>query len=119
MKPKILFMLFTLCALLPDISLGEESETPERDVEIMELIIKDFCQIKKLCDGKKHGKFVIHKLNEIETAKILAETVNKAVSTCAEVFELRLSLQESESIYLYCYDGKNVKLIIEKENAKL
>ena len=107
-------MLFTLAALIPDISIGEELETIEQDAEAMELIIKEFCQIKNLCDSKQHGEFVIYRLNKADTAKLLTETESNAVISCAQIFEIRLKIQETETLYLYCYDGKHAKQIIEK-----
>jgi hypothetical protein len=115
MKSVILFMLLTLATILPNISHGAELETPEQTIEAMESIIADFCQTKTLCDSKEHGQFTVFMFHESETAKLLSDTEKNTISFCNEKYEIRMTKQNVETLYIYCYDGKHPKLKIEKD----
>ena len=113
MKTISISLLLLLYTFPLNISFGNDLKTHERDLDAMESIIKVFCQTKNLCDGEKHGKFTIYKFKN-ETEKLLSDKEKSTINVCIEKFEARITSQNIESIYIYCYDNNVPKLMIEK-----
>ena len=97
---------------------GDAPDSPEHDVEAMEAIIADFCRIKKLCKGNRHGNFVVFLYEESKTESLLSEAEKQAITTCEKKYEIRMTIQSVESLYIYCYDNKQPKILIEREIAQ-
>lgn len=114
---RIIFLLLALSLSRPGFTDAYDTADVERDSEAMKAIVEDFCQVKMLCKNKEHGKFTVYRYNGEETDKILSPDEKKRIDPCKEKYEVRMTIKDTESVHIYCYDGAKPRLIVEKTVA--
>ena len=98
----------------PNIVYGEENNSPEQDVEAMEAIIADFCRTKNLCHGKQTGNFIVYLYDESKTTESLSDADKNSIAACTKKYEIRMTQQNINTLYVYCYDEKKPIMLLEK-----
>lgn len=111
---QIAFLLLALSLSSLAFADAYDAADVERDSEAMKAIVEDFCQVKKLCENKEHGKFTVYRYDGEETGKLLSPAEKKAIDPCKEKYEVRMTISDTESVHIYCHDGAKPSLIVEK-----
>ena len=98
----------------PFMARADEVDAPEQDVEAMEAIIVDFCATKNLCHGNQHGNFIVMLYDESEGEVLLSDTDKNTLAACQKKYEIRMTKHNVDTLFVYCYDKKQPKLLLER-----
>jgi hypothetical protein len=109
--PAILF-IGVLFFKLGNPGAADNMEKIKKEQSAMNAVIEQFARDKNICnDEEEQIKFAISPYKEGKDPSQWTEEIRKSISACQEKYMVNMDYKGTQSIYLYCYDGKIPKLL--------
>lgn len=109
----LLTMLLAL--IFPICSWASDATDVEKDLSDMQVVIKDFCEVKDLCENKEKGQFSVYHYNGEETDKQLLDSERQVVKECRNKFEIRMTINSVDTLHIYCFEQNIPMLLLSKQ----
>jgi hypothetical protein len=116
MKLKVL-VASCLILMLPLFSQAYDQLDIEKDSATLKAIITDLyqTQIKHL---KEEPEISVYRYADGETDKLLSSLEYEVVHRCREKYEVRVVAKAIQSLYIYCFEDKKAKMLLEKKSHR-
>jgi hypothetical protein len=93
-------------------SAAEHMEQIKKEQGAMNAVIGQFARDKKICnDDAEQVKFAISSFREGKDSPQWTDEIRKSVAACRERYMVTMEFKGNETIYIYCYDGQNPRLL--------
>jgi hypothetical protein len=91
---------------------AENMEQIKKEQGAMNAVIEQFARDKNICnDAAELIRFAISPYREGKDLPQWTDEIRKSRAACKERYIVNMDYKGSESIYLYCYDGQNPRLL--------
>jgi hypothetical protein len=103
--PVLLIRIAAPCA-------AEDMDQIKKEQGAMNAVIEQFARDKSLCnDEEEQIRFAISPYRENKDLSQWTDDIRKSAAACRERYMVTMDYKGRESMYLYCYDGRNPKLL--------
>jgi hypothetical protein len=91
---------------------AESMEQIKKEQGAMNAVIEQFARDKKICnDDAEQIRFAISPFREGKDLTRWTDETRKSVAACRERYMVTMEFNGNESIYFYCYDGQDPRLL--------